>query len=169
MGEKTFQAWQGLQAADNQLSQTQFPTISSRFSQQAYLYSTVNLSGVDPILKRHFKDTIVFCQETAQLYAEIETRLMAINQRTEAAAGLGALLGAAGSDGYNPRGDAAAGALLFGMFGAASQQAEQEEIIAQYQSEIQQNQEGFKKICDMDKVVAEKLSKKYGLSFFDPF
>lgn len=165
----TLRAWRDLQAIDNQLGQTQFATLSARLRQQAYSYSTIDLSDVDTILQKHLQECVSTCQEAAELCAEIETKVAAIHQNTEAAAGLGALLGAAGSDGYNPQGDAAAGALLFGLIGAAAQQQESENIQYQYGSQWQRMEQRIYGLNDADKRVAAQLTEKYGVPFTDPF
>lgn len=165
----TLRAWRDLQSVNNQLGQSQFATLSARLRQQAYSYSTIDLSDVDTIMQQHLQQCVSTCQEAAELCAEIETKVAAIQQYTEAAAGLGALLGAAGSDGYNPQGDAAVGALLFGLIGAAAQQQESENIKYQYGSQWQRMEQRLRGLNDAEKRVAAQLTEKYGVPFIDPF
>ena len=169
MGQKTHQAWQAFQNVDYQLSQMQQQLPSKQLSQQAYLYSSIDTSGIDPILREHFEESILVCQKASELFSEIETKMAEIGNRTSAAAELGALYGSAASDGYNPQGDAAAGALLFGLLGAASEQAEQDRIMAEYDDRMSQAIAELERIADQDSEVAEQLSKKYDISFHDPF
>jgi len=169
MGQRTHQAWQALQNVDYQLSQMQHQLPSRRLSQQAYLYSSIDTSGIDPILREHFEQSIAACQKASELFSKIEIKIAEVGNRTEAAAELGALFGSAVSDGYNPQGDAAAGALLFGLFGAASQQAEKDRILAKYNNRMNQAIAELERIANQDKEVAEQLSKKYDISFHDPF
>lgn len=169
MKSATMRAWQGLQEADNRLGGMQFDTVSSHLRQQAYLYSLVDLSDVDPILQKHFQDCISTVQSAAQLAAESESNFAAIQQNTEAAAGLGSMIGSAASDGYNPQGDAAAGALLFGLIGAAAQQEDYERLKAQYGPVWNQMWQRLQALNDADKRVAAELTRKYDVPFTDPF
>lgn len=165
----TMQAWQALQAADNQLQLAQFASNSARFRQQAYVYSTIDLSNVDPLLQGHIQQSISTCTAAFNLCAEIESKFGQLQQAAEAAAGLGALFGAASSNGYNPQGDAAAGAFLFGLMGAAAQEEDAKRIQAQYQVRWQNLLEKLQEMNQGDKLVAEALSKKFGVPFTDPF
>lgn len=165
----TLRAWRDFQAVDYQLGQTQFATYSALLTQQSYLYSTIDLGDVDPLLQRHLQECISTCRSAVALCIEIETQVTALRQNTEAAGGWGALLGAAASDGYNPQGDAAAGAILFGLLGAAAQQPEYARIQQQYGAQWQQMQEQLRACNDADKKVASLLTQKYGIPFTDPF
>jgi len=164
----TLRAWRDLQSIDNQLSQTQLATSSAKFRQQAYAYSTIDLSDVDTILQKHLQDSVLACQEAAKLCAEVEAKVTTIQQNTETAVELGALFGTAAGKGYNPQGDAAAGALLFGLIGAVAQHQEFENIQNQYRPQLQRMEQRLRGLNDEDKRVAAQLTKKYGVLFIDP-
>ena len=169
MKTATMRAWQGLQAADNQIRNTTFSTVSSRLSQTAYLYSVVDLSDVDPILQRHFQDCISTTKSAAQLAAEVESKYAAVPNSTEDAAYAGAMLGAAAGDGYDPQGDAAAGALVLGFFGALAQQADYDTLAERYDPEWKKMFLRLQAMDEADKKVAAELTRKYGVPFTDPF
>ena len=169
MKTATMRAWQGLQAADNQIRNMSFSTVSSRLSQTAYLYSVVDLSDVDPILQKHFQESISTMQSAAQLAAESESKFAAIQNNTEDAAYAGAMLGAAVGGGYDPQGDAAAGALALGFLGAVAQQADYEILSERYGPAWEKMNQRIQAMCEADKRVAVELTRKYGVPFTDPF
>lgn len=169
MKTATMRAWQGLQAADNQIRNMSFSTFNSRLSQTAYLYSVVDLSDVDPILQRHFQESISTTQSAAQFAAEVESKFAAVPNSAEDAANAGALLGAAAGDGYDPQGDAAAGALALGFFGALAQQADYDTLAERYDPGWKDMVRRLQAMGEADKRVAAELTRKYGIPFTDPF
>jgi len=165
----TLRAWNALQAADNAMRQYQNLTPSQRQQQQAYLYSQVDLAGVDPILQEHFRDSISVCKYSAQILAQLEAEYAKTQENTAAAAGLGALLGAAGSDGYNPQADALGGALLLGIIGGAVGEAQWQETLNTYKPYLERIVAEHRRIAQRDIDIAEELSKKYDTVFIDAF
>ena len=164
----TVRAWNDLQTVDNTLRQYRDWSVE-RQQQQAYLYSQINLTDVDPILQRHLRESIAVCKRSVRVLSTLEAEYRKIQGGVETAAGFGALLGAAGSDGYNPQGDAAAGGLFLGLLGAAIGEGAWQDVLNAHRPEIKKMEQEYQKICEQDGEVSEKLSRKYGVVFSDPF
>jgi len=147
----------------------QFATLSAKYSEQAFLYSLVDLRDVDPLLQTHVRKCIATLQEATSVWSELETQERVIKKYFDDAAAVGAVFGAAGSDGDNPLADAVGGALIFTLAAAAEQQEELEN----FQHHYQYQQERIDTMLQVDhkerQTLADQLSAKYKTPFLLAF
>jgi hypothetical protein len=169
MRDLTLKAWNALQAADNTIRQSKFDTWNQKYSQIVFLYSQVDLTGVDPVLQEHFRDSISVNKIIAQKLAPIDAEYKNIQTNTELATGAGAVIGAAASDGSNPQGAAAGGAILLGLLGIAVGEVQRQDIQEKNKSLFDECKRECGRINARDVEVADILSKKYGTVFTDAF
>ena len=169
MRDATIRAWNALQSTDNSVRQGSYAVPSARYRQVAFLYSQIDLRNVDPLLRNHLRNSIDCAKRSARVMEELEAEYRRISGYTETAAGIGALLGAAGSDGYDPEGDASAGAVFMGFLGAAVGEGEWQAVLDAHRSEIEQMDRDNRRIAELDGEIADKLSHKYGVPFSDVF
>lgn len=167
MKQRTREAWQGLQDADAELGRKTELKGSQRFRDQSYLYARIDLENVDPILVKHLKDSIEVCQQGAALLSRIESDVAENQRNANAATGIGALFGAL--MGEDPDSGALAGGILGGLAGEAMKSGKIDELKRKYEAQVERQRAEYNRVCDNDKVVAEQLTRKYGVPFIDAF
>ena len=163
--QATRRAWRGLQDADAGIRGIQRQ--SEYFYRAAQKYAAIDLEDADPIFVEHIKNCVAAANKMRHVWEAIQAEVGEANQNAETITQLGAIFGIAAGNSDDPRRDAAAGGLGGAVIGEGVKQVQVSAIKEKYADQYQDANAAWKKVCADDKIVAERLSQKYGTIFID--